>query len=93
MSDWWGKNASRTKSITAKDAAGLVAARVDAAGMGNISWRSQVSSEDTDSSLQGDLDEDSGKDACGCYPEAATRGYFLIRADTRPFKALNKQDC
>ncbi|XP_077944097.1 rap guanine nucleotide exchange factor 1b isoform X17 [Gasterosteus aculeatus] len=27
--------------------------------MGNISWRSQVSSEDTDSSLQGDLDEDS----------------------------------
>ncbi|XP_031715754.1 rap guanine nucleotide exchange factor 1b isoform X13 [Anarrhichthys ocellatus] len=27
--------------------------------MGNISWRSQPSSEDTDSSLQGDLDEDS----------------------------------
>ncbi|KAM6901938.1 rap guanine nucleotide exchange factor 1b isoform 9-T9 [Lycodopsis pacificus] len=27
--------------------------------MGNISWRSQASSEDTDSSLQGDLDEDS----------------------------------
>ncbi|XP_035523433.1 rap guanine nucleotide exchange factor 1b isoform X10 [Morone saxatilis] len=26
--------------------------------MGNISWRSQASSEDTDSSLQGDLDED-----------------------------------
>ncbi|XP_034048975.1 rap guanine nucleotide exchange factor 1b isoform X2 [Thalassophryne amazonica] len=26
--------------------------------MGNISWRSQTSSEDTDSSLQGDLDED-----------------------------------
>lgn len=30
--------------------------------MGNISWRSQASSEDTDSSLQGDLDEDTGKD-------------------------------
>lgn len=28
--------------------------------MGNISWRSQGSSEDTDSSLQGDLDEDTG---------------------------------
>ncbi|KAM8829125.1 rap guanine nucleotide exchange factor 1b isoform 2-T2 [Spinachia spinachia] len=27
--------------------------------MGNISWRNQVSTEDTDSSLQGDLDEDS----------------------------------
>lgn len=30
--------------------------------MGNITWRSQASSEDTDSSLQGDLDEDTGKD-------------------------------
>lgn len=30
--------------------------------MGNISWRSQASSEDTDSSLQGDLDEDTGTD-------------------------------
>lgn len=30
--------------------------------MGNISWRSQASSEDTDSSLQGDLDEDAGKE-------------------------------
>lgn len=31
--------------------------------MGNISWRSQASSEDTeDSSLQGDLDEDTGKE-------------------------------
>lgn len=30
--------------------------------MGNISWRSQGSSEDTDSSLQGDQDEDSGTD-------------------------------
>lgn len=31
--------------------------------MGNIGWRSQASSEDTeDSSLQGDLDEDTGKE-------------------------------
>lgn len=30
--------------------------------MGNISWRGQGSSEDTDSSLPGDLDEDTGKD-------------------------------
>lgn len=30
--------------------------------MGNISWRSQASSEDTDSSLHGDLDEDTGTD-------------------------------
>lgn len=31
--------------------------------MGNVSWRGQASSEDTDSSLQGDLDEDTGTDA------------------------------
>lgn len=31
--------------------------------MGNVSWRGQSSSEDTDSSLQGDLDEDTGTDA------------------------------
>lgn len=30
--------------------------------MGNVSWRGQASSEDTDSSLQGDLDEDTGTD-------------------------------
>lgn len=30
--------------------------------MGNVSWRGQASSEDTDSSLQGDQDEDTGKD-------------------------------
>lgn len=35
--------------------------------MGNIGWRSQASSEDTDSSLQGDLDEDTGK-----YKETST---------------------
>lgn len=40
--------------------------------MGNISWRSQASSEDTDSSLQGDLDEDTGKDTniCNSSPDA-----------------------
>lgn len=31
--------------------------------MGNVSWRGQASSEDTDSSLQGDLDEDTGTDS------------------------------
>lgn len=30
--------------------------------MGNVIWRGQASSEDTDSSLQGDLDEDTGTD-------------------------------
>lgn len=28
--------------------------------MGNVNWRGQASSEDTESSLQGDLDEDAG---------------------------------
>lgn len=30
--------------------------------MGNVSWRGQASSVDTDSSLQGDQDEDTGTD-------------------------------
>lgn len=44
--------------------------------MGNISWRGQGSSEDTDSSLQGDLDEDTGKDM------QIYTGLFLVDCET-----------
>lgn len=45
--------------------------------MGNVSWRSQASSEDTDSSLQGDLDEETGKDTKTVVFPLNTRKYIL----------------
>lgn len=45
-----------------------------ASRMGNASWRSQASSEDTDSSLPGDLDDDySGKMPTRCPDELDCR--------------------
>lgn len=73
-----------TTSITISITPVRVAVWTWASWMGNISLRSQASSEDTDSSQQGDLDEDTGKHTQICTVLPLMHAWWWINAVISP---------